>query len=57
MLLASAYVASAQQSTKDIPFNGLIITEEGYAVQKMKVQVKGPATTYTYNLTPGMWEV
>ncbi|MBO7343893.1 MAG: TonB-dependent receptor plug domain-containing protein [Alistipes sp.] len=41
MLLASAYVASAQQSTKDIPFNGLIITEEGYAVQKMKVQVKG----------------
>lgn len=41
MLLASAYVVSAQQSAKDIPFNGLIITEEGYAVQKMKVQVKG----------------
>ena len=41
MLLASAYVASAQQSVKDIPFNGLIISEEGYAIQKMKVQVKG----------------
>ncbi|MBQ5704717.1 MAG: TonB-dependent receptor plug domain-containing protein [Alistipes sp.] len=41
MLLASAYVASAQQSAKDIPFNGLIISEEGYAIQKMKVQVKG----------------
>lgn len=41
MLMASAYVASAQQSAKDIPFNGLIITEEGYGVQKMRVQVKG----------------
>ncbi len=41
MLVASAYVASAQQSAKDIPFNGLIISEEGYAIQKMKVQVKG----------------
>ena len=41
MLVASAYVATAQQSAKDIPFNGLIISEEGYAIQKMKVQVKG----------------
>ena len=24
--------------------------------QRLKVQVKGPTTTYTYNLTPGHWE-
>ena len=24
--------------------------------QRLKVQVKGPTTTYTYNLTPGPWE-
>ena len=40
VLVASAYVAMAQ-GAKGIPFNGLIITEQGYGVQKMKVQVKG----------------
>jgi len=24
--------------------------------KKLKVQVKGPSTTYTYNITPGAWE-
>lgn len=24
--------------------------------KKLKVQVKGPTTTYTYNITPGVWE-
>lgn len=40
VFVASAYVAMAQ-GAKGIPFNGLIITEQGYGVQKMKVQVKG----------------
>ena len=40
VLVASTYVAMAQ-GEKGIPFNGLIITEQGYGVQKMKVQVKG----------------
>lgn len=40
VLVASSFVAMAQ-GEKGIPFNGLIITEEGYGVQKMKVQVKG----------------
>ena len=40
VLMASTFVAMAQ-SEQGVPFNGLIITEEGYAVQKMKVQVKG----------------
>lgn len=38
-------------------------TEDGYVMvcftaqttQKLKVQVKGPSTTYTYHLTPGVW--
>ena len=25
--------------------------------KRLKVQIKGPATTYTYNVTPGKWEV
>lgn len=40
-------------------------TEDGYVMvrytatteKRLKVQVKGPGTTYTYNLTPGEWEV
>ena len=40
-------------------------TEDGYVMvnynaettKRLKVQIKGPATTYTYNLTPGKWEV
>lgn len=40
-------------------------TEDGYVMvkhtaatsQRLKVQVKGPSTTYTYNLTPEQWEV
>jgi len=40
-------------------------TEDGYVMVKytantskrLKVQVKGPTTTYTYNLTKGQWEV
>lgn len=40
VFVASSFVAMAQ-GEKGIPFNGLIITEEGYGVQKMKVQVKG----------------
>lgn len=40
LLVCSSFVAMAQ-SEKGIPFNGLIITEDGYGVQKMKVQVKG----------------
>jgi len=40
-------------------------TEEGYIMacytaqtaKRLKVQVKGPSTTYTYNLTPDVWEV
>ena len=40
VLVASSFVAMAQNA-KGIPFNGLIITEQGYGVQKMKVQVKG----------------
>ncbi len=40
VLVASSFVAMAQ-SERGIPFNGLIITEQGYGVQKMKVQVKG----------------
>ena len=39
-------------------------TKEGYVMvqytakttQRLKVQVKGPSTTYTYNLAPGDWE-
>ena len=29
----------------------------GQTTKRLKGQVKGPATTYTYNLTPGQWEV
>jgi len=40
-------------------------TEDGYVMvkfkaessQKIKAQVKGPTTTYTYNVKPGQWEV
>ena len=40
-------------------------TRDGYVMVKftaattkrIKAQVKGPATTYTYNVTPGQWEV
>jgi len=40
-------------------------TADGYVMirytaqttKKLKAQVKGPTTTYTYNLTPGDWEV
>jgi len=40
-------------------------TEDGYVMvqftgqttKRLKAQVKGPATTYTYNLTAGQWEV
>ena len=39
-------------------------TDDGYVMvqftgkttKRLKAQVKGPATTYTYNLTPGQWE-
>lgn len=39
-------------------------TEDGYVMvdytgqtsKRLKVQVKGPSTTYTYNLTPAKWE-
>ncbi len=40
LLMTSSLTVMAQSET-GIPFNGLIITEEGYGVQKMKVQVKG----------------
>lgn len=40
MLVTSSFVVMAQ-GERGIPFNGLIITEDGYGVQKMKVQVKG----------------
>ena len=29
----------------------------GQTTKRLKVQVKGPSTTYTYNVTPGRWEV
>ncbi len=29
----------------------------GQTTKRLKVQVKGPSTTYTYNLTPEQWEV
>ena len=40
-------------------------TKDGYVMvkytaetsQRLKAQVKGPSTTYTYNLTAGQWEV
>lgn len=40
-------------------------TKDGYVMvkftgqtsKKLKAQVKGPTTTYTYNVTPGVWEV
>ena len=40
-------------------------TQDGYVMvqftgttkTRIKAQVKGPATTYTYNVTPGVWEV
>jgi len=40
-------------------------TTDGYVMvqytaqtaNRLKVQVKGPTTTYTYNLTPGSWEI
>jgi len=40
-------------------------TADGYVMvmytasttKRLKAQVKGPSTTYTYNLTPGKWEV
>ena len=40
-------------------------TKDGYVMvqftaqttKRIKAQVKGPATTYTYNVTPGQWEV
>ncbi|MBO5666791.1 MAG: hypothetical protein J6S45_05030, partial [Firmicutes bacterium] len=40
-------------------------TKDGYVmvkytaetVQKLKAQVRGPLVTYTYNVTPGQWEV
>lgn len=41
VLVVSSFVAQAQDEKQGVPFNGLIITEEGYGVQKMKVQVKG----------------
>ena len=29
----------------------------GQTTKRIKAQVKGPTTTYTYNVTPGIWEV
>lgn len=53
-------VASNEYATIDYSH-----TEEGYIMvlysapteQRLKSQVVGPATTYTYNLTPGEWTV
>ena len=41
VLLVTSSLTVMAQGERGIPFNGLIITEEGYGVQKMKVQVKG----------------
>jgi len=37
--------------------DGYVMVQFNAATDKrLKVQVKGPSTTYTYNLTPGQWE-
>lgn len=33
----------------------VMVIFKGTSTQKLKVQVKGPAVKYTYNLTPGQW--
>jgi len=35
----------------------VMVQYKGQTQQRLKAQVKGPATTYTYNLTAGEWEV
>jgi len=38
--------------------DGYVMTQyTAKTTKRLKVQVKGPATTYTYNLTAGIWEV
>ena len=62
MLLAQASGKLVKKSSKAvIDYSN---TGDGYVMvqytaqtaKRLKVQVKGPATTYTYNLTPGKWE-
>lgn len=35
----------------------VMVSFTGNATKRLKVKVAGPATTYTYDLTPGIWEV
>ena len=62
MLLAVPSGEKVKQSSKAvIDYSN---TGDGYVMvqytaqtsKRLKVQVKGPTTTYTYNLTPGKWE-
>lgn len=62
MLLAVASGEKVKKSDKAvIDYSN---TADGYVMvqytaqtsKRLKVQVKGPTTTYTYNLTPGKWE-
>jgi len=34
----------------------VMVQYTGQTTRRLKAQVKGPATTYTYNVTPGKWE-
>jgi len=62
LLLAVASGEKVKKSAKAVidysnTGDGYVMVQyTGQTDKRLKVQVKGPATTYTYNLTPGEWE-
>ena len=53
-------VNSNSEATIDYSNTGdgyVMVKYTASTTKRLKAQVKGPATTYTYNLTPGKWEV
>lgn len=63
ILVAQASGTQVKQSERVVidyshPEDGYVmICFTGYTDKRLKAQVKGPTTTYTYNLTAGTWEV
>lgn len=57
---SGVYVKSNSEATIDYSnmTDGYVMVQyTASTTKRLKAQVKGPSTTYTYNLTPGKWEV
>jgi len=49
--------ASAVIDYSNIAHGYVMVNYTAQTTQRLKVQIKGPTTTYTYNVTAGQWEV